>query len=97
MTLTKEDIRPITDPAMIARCAHCGANVEPDDTESICFVCGDKTDGEELCPVHRAEADAILHEPAPDMLLHRWNLEYAAQHGIAPEAVPYHLLNGGGE
>ena len=88
MTLTKEDIRPLTDPAMIARCAHCGANVEPDDTESICFVCGDKTDGEELCPVHQAEADAILNESSASTFNRRLNEAYVETHN---------MLNGGGE
>lgn len=88
MTLTKHDIRPLTDPALLGgydelmQRALTQKDAEPEDTESICFECGAETNGEDLCPSCQRLTDELMGMSSVDRFKERLNEAYIQTHGM---------------
>lgn len=89
MTLTKEDLRPITDPALLGgydelmKRALGEKDAEPD-TEAVCFECGARTDGEDLCVFCQRLTDELMGMSSVDRFKQRLNEAYIQTHGLEP-------------
>lgn len=78
--MTLEDVREI-----------CAPMYEPEPEIAICInpLCLDAFTAKDHDDVFCPECDCNLHE------VERFNIQFAIEHGIAPEAVCGELLNGG--